>query len=99
MNEETKRKLAALRQASQQGPRETISPIQQRTPPKPKAKRGRPSTKEEGVNYVKVTSRIPEDTLLQMKMALLTTHRQFKTQDELIRAAIEAFVSLDEAPE
>jgi hypothetical protein len=92
MNEETKRKLAALRQASQQGPSETISPIQQRQVSSPPVKRGRPSSKEAGVKYIKVTSRIPEDTLLQMKMALLTTHRGFKTQDELIRAAIEAFV-------
>lgn len=89
MNEDTKRKLAALRQANQQVPKETISPIQQASKP---AKRGRPTTKDASLTYVKVTSRIPEETLRQLKMALLTTHQAFKTQDEFIRAAIEAFL-------
>lgn len=89
MNEDTKRKLAALRQTNKQKPGNTISPIQQAAPP---VKRGRPTTKDASLTYVKVTSRIPEETLRQLKMALLTTHREFKTQDELIRAAIEAFL-------
>ncbi|MEM7370767.1 MAG: hypothetical protein AAF587_19290 [Bacteroidota bacterium] len=89
MNEDTKRKLAALKQASKQTPGETISPIQQLKSP---AKRGRPSSKDPDLKYVKVTSRIPESVLRQLKMALLTSHQMYKTQDEFIRAAIEAFL-------
>lgn len=93
MNEDTKRKLAALKQARKQVPGETISPIQNLNTP---AKRGRPTSKDPQLNYVKVTSRIPEEVLRQLKMALLTTHREYKTQDEFIRAAIEAFLGQEE---
>lgn len=122
MNEDTKKKLAALaalgkkkvdpvpvppkkkdgaanrlealnkaKAKQKQQPQVTIAPIQ-RT--RKIAKRGRPTLKDPEVKYKKVTVRLPESIIKEMKMALLTSHSKYETQDEFVREAVLHFLKL-----
>jgi hypothetical protein len=54
---------------------------------------GRPSSKKDGVSYVKVGGLIPEETKLAMQQALLGRFRGVhSTQDEFIDAAIRFYL-------
>lgn len=57
------------------------------------AKVGRPTFKKSGVKYVKVYTQIPDSHRDAIKMSLLTHFKGvYKTQDEIINAAISEFL-------
>lgn len=59
-----------------------------------KKKVGRPSEKDPTVKYVKLSASIPEETKMQMKLALYSTFRdKHKTQDDLINSAILHYIN------
>lgn len=54
---------------------------------------GRPTFKDSGTKYVKVYTQIPDSYRDAIKMSLLTRFKgEYKTQDEIINAAISEFL-------
>lgn len=91
---QTSERLEALnkvREKQKAQPQVTVAPIQKRRAPK---RRGRPTQKNPKEIYKKVTVRLPETVIKNMKMALLTTHTRYGTQDEFIREAVLHFLKL-----
>lgn len=91
---QTSKRLEALnkvREKQKVQPQVTVAPIQKRRTPK---RRGRPTQKNPEEIYKKVTVRLPELVVKNMKMALLTTHTRYGTQDEFIREAVLHFLKL-----
>ncbi len=57
-------------------------------------KQGRPSFKQPQLKYIKVSVDIPEETVFQMKEALITKFRgKYKTQSELIHEALLNYIN------
>lgn len=68
--------------------------LQERKELRPK---GRPTSKDPGTVYVKVNAAIPEALRDRMKLALLTTFKgRFRTQDEIMEAALTRFLESTE---
>jgi len=60
----------------------------------PVGKVGRPSSKKDGVTYVKLGAQITEETRKRMKLSLLQVFQErHSTQDELVDAAINYYIS------
>jgi len=75
--------------------KKTTAPVQEvkKTVIKPVVKTGRPSSKDPNVEYVKFGGWIKESTKIRMQMALLTTCKGVhKTQEEIVEAAINAYL-------
>ena len=89
-----KSKLAASIQSLNKKKEESTSvvkPVVQET--KVKKRVGRPSSKKEGVKYVKVGGLLPEETKIAMQKALLEQFRGVHdTQDEFLDAAILFYI-------
>jgi len=70
-----------------------IPKVEEKLDKKSSSKMGRPSEKKPGIEYVKLSARIPFDTRKRLRLALADRFAdKFKTQDEMINAALLYFL-------
>lgn len=63
---------------------------------KPQRRLGRKPDWPEHVTLMKSTFKVPDETFEAMQQALVSTHRELKSQNRFIDAAIRAFLGMDE---
>ncbi|WNJ21577.1 hypothetical protein [Pontibacter sp. G13] len=87
----------------QPAPQPEPQPVKPKRRPTPKATKqeaaeptpkrmGRKPDWEEDVALVKTTLQIPEDTFFAMKLAMASTHRDYKSQNKFINDALQHFI-------
>lgn len=87
----TKNKLGAI--ARKKEAKKIVAPKAVIQEVKQAKKVGRPTFKEEGTNYVRVYTQIPELYRDKIKISLITHFKgTYKTQDEVINQAITDFL-------